>query len=60
MKIKTKRKICGVIAFIAFFFVLGTAGASDADLIPMKQIVWRSVIGMAVFAAAVWKGGFME
>ena len=60
MKVKTKRKICAAIALIAFFFVYGTAGASDLDAIPMKQIIWQLIVGNAVMLAALYKGGYLQ
>lgn len=60
MKVKTKKKICAAIAILAFLFIYGTAGASDADLIPMKQIVLQTVGGLAVMSGALYKGGFLR
>lgn len=36
--------LCGV----AFMLLLGTAGSSDLDLIPFRQIVTQCVIGLLV------------
>lgn len=36
---KRFRQTCGIIAALGFLLVLGTAGASDCDLIPMSQIL---------------------
>lgn len=59
MKIKTKRRICGVVMLLGFLLLLGTAGASDAGTIPMHQIIWQSIIGLAMFAGARYKGGWI-
>ena len=60
MKVKTKRKICAAIAILAFLFVYGTACASDADAIPLRQIVLQTVGGMTVMSGALYKGGYLR
>ena len=42
---KRFRQACGIIAALGFLLVLGTAGASDCDLIPMSQILRQGCIG---------------
>lgn len=43
---KRFRQACGIIAALGFLLVLGTAGASDCDLIPMSQILRQGCIGL--------------
>ena len=44
-----------VIAIAAFFFIYGTAGASDLNLISVEQVVFRMIAGLA----AMIIGGLM-
>lgn len=43
------KKIFGTLAFLSFFFVLGTVGAIEQDMIPLGTGTIRMSIGMAVF-----------
>ena len=52
---KRFRQACGIIAALGFLLVLGTAGASDCDLIPMSQI-----LGLGMFAGGLWLGGYLS
>lgn len=49
---KSFRQVCGIIAALGFFLMLGTAGASDSDLIPMGQILRQGCIGLGCSTAA--------
>lgn len=60
MKVRTKRKICGVISFLGLMLVIGTATASDVESISLQRIVVQSLIGLAMFAGAGYKGGWMS
>mgnify|MGYP007092002743 FL=1 len=40
--------------------MIGTAGASDHDLIPMSHILWQGTAGLAMFAGGLWLGGYLS
>lgn len=54
------KRFCGVISAAGFLLLIGTAGASDQDLIPLSRIIWQSLTGLALFAGAGTLGGFIE
>jgi len=51
-KIIIRRRIIEIISgiswFVGFGLIIGTAGASDCDMIEMNQIIVRGVIGTAI------------
>lgn len=53
---KRFRQACGIIAALGFLLVLGTAGASDCDLIPMSQILRQGCIGLGMLAGRAMAG----
>ena len=57
---KRFRQACGIIAVLGFLLVLGTAGASDCDLIPMSKILRQGCIGLGMFAGGLWLGGYLS
>ena len=57
---KRFRQACGIIAALGFLLVLGTAGASDCNLIPMSQILRQGCIGLGMFAGGLWLGGIAK
>ena len=57
---KRFERVCGIVAALGFFLVLGTAGASDCNLIPMSQMLRQGCIGMAMFAGGLWLGGYLS
>lgn len=56
---KIFRIVCGIVSFLGFMLVLGTAGSSDLGLIDFPQIIWQSCIGLAMFAGGAYLGGYM-
>ena len=42
------KRFCGVISAAGFLLLIGTAGASDQDLIPLSRIIWQSLTGLAL------------
>ena len=54
------KRFCGVISAAGFLLLIGTAGASDQDLMPISRILWQSLAGLALFAGAGTLGGFIE
>lgn len=58
-KQKMIQNVCGILSFLGFMFMLGTVGAMEHDTIALGQGAIQSIIGLAVFAGAAYKGGFM-
>lgn len=58
---KTKRRICGTLAFLSFIWLLGVAGNSDLGLEPdLGKMALKLLIGLVVFAASIEIGGFTK
>ena len=58
---KTKRRICGILACLSFMWLIGVAGNSDLGLEPdFGRLVIKMFAGLAVFAASLWIGGFID
>lgn len=58
---KTKRRVCGTLAFLSFMWLLGVAGNSDLGLEPaLGQMALKLLIGLVVFAASIKIGGFTK
>ena len=58
---KTKRKVCGTLAFLSFMWLLGVAGNSDLGLEPSTAGLFVKLsVGVAVFGLSAWLGGFMK
>lgn len=53
---KIKKRITLVISFAGFMLMLGTAGASDLNAIPLKQIIIQTSIGLLMWVGGAWKG----
>lgn len=53
-KIVIRRRVIGILStifcFIGFGIVIGTAGASDCDMIGMREIIIRGIIGTMIFS----------
>lgn len=47
------KKICIILAGLAFIFLLGVAGDCDSDRIPFAQVVIRGLIGVLVMSGSV-------
>ena len=60
MKTRTKRRICGWIAGIAFFLMLGCVGGVECGTLPLVRGMILAVFFLAVFALAAYKGGYMR
>ena len=59
-KRRRARKIALTISVLGFLLMLGTAGASDLDAIPLKQIIIQISIGLLMWVGGVWKGGLFK
>lgn len=60
MSVKSKRRICAVISFLGFMFSLGSAGGVETDTLPLGRGAICMFLGIAVFAFAAYKGGYMN
>lgn len=56
---KIFRMACGIVMTGGFLLLIGSAGASDQNLIPLGQIVFQSIAGLLLFAGAGTLGGFI-
>lgn len=54
-----RRKICGVLAFASFIWVIGLAGSVDIGRITFEEFVAQGTCAMAVFVLSTWIGGFL-
>ena len=59
-KRRRARNIARTISVLGFLLMLGTAGASDLDAIPLKQIIIQISIGLLMWVGGVWKGGLFK
>lgn len=60
MKIKTKKRICIAVAWLAFLLMLGVIGGMDHFVIPTGR-GGALVFGLAaVWAAGLWKAGWIK
>lgn len=57
---KIKRNIALTISVLGFLLMLGTAGASDLNEIPLKQIIIQTSIGLLMWVGGAWKGGLFK
>ncbi len=53
------KRFCGFISAAGLLLLIGTAGASDQNLIPLSRVIWQSLTGLALFAGAGTLGGFI-
>ena len=54
------RNIARTISVLGFLLMLGTAGASDLNAIPLKQIIIQISIGLLMWVGGAWKGGLFK
>ena len=59
-KRRRARNIARTISVLGFLLMLGTAGASDLDAIPLKQIIIQISIGLLMWVGGAWKGGLFK
>ena len=59
-KRRRARNIALTISVLGFLLMLGTAGASDLDAIPLKQIIIQTSIGLLMWVGGAWKGGLFK
>lgn len=54
---KIKQRICGILAFLSFMWMLGVIGSSDLG---GELNVCALIISVTVFGISVWLGGLMK
>ncbi len=59
-KRRRARNIARTISVLGFLLMLGTAGASDLGVIPLKQIIIQTSIGLLMWVGGAWKGGLLK
>ena len=59
-KRRRARNIARTISVLGFLLMLGTAGASDLNAIPLKQIIIQTSIGLLMWVGGAWKGGLLK
>ena len=59
-KRRRARNIALTISVLGFLLMLGTAGASDLNAIPLKQIIIQISIGLLMWVGGAWKGGLLK
>jgi len=47
------RTICNIATAVSMMYIIGLAGASDADAISIKQLMIRGTVSTAIFAISV-------
>lgn len=58
---KIKRRVCSVLAFLSFMWLIGVAGNSDLGLEPSTAVLFVKLsVGVAVFGLSAWFGGLMK
>lgn len=60
MTTKMKRRICGWIALISFFLMLGFGGSVECENMPLMKGMILMASCLAVGTAAAYKGGYMR
>ena len=59
-KRRRARNIARTISVLGFLLMLGTAGASDLNAIPLKQIIIQISIGLLMWVGGAGKGGLFK
>lgn len=60
VKFKLHKNVLGTASILGLVLILGSAGAIECNNIPMGQGAVQIVTGLAVFARAAHRGGFMR
>lgn len=54
------RTACGVVAGIGFFIMLGAAGGSDTGSLDLPESFCLVALGLGLFAAGCYWGGYIK
>jgi len=60
MKTKTKRRICATVSLSGLLFAIGSIGGIELGLSSLGQGTVNAFIGAILFAAAAYKGGYIQ
>ena len=60
MKIRTKKRICATLGFLAFLAMLGFVGGTEMGWMPLGKGIALAAACELVGAAAWWKGGVIR
>ncbi len=60
MKIKTKRRICVIVGWLAYLLMFGYIGGMELGTIAPARGAAMAVICLDVWAAALWKAGWIR
>ena len=55
-----KKKICGTIATLAFFWLLSISGNSDLGLNTIEDIIRQGGAALTIFGGSLCLGGFLD
>ena len=53
-----KKLICAILIGLCFFWILGTVGALECEMISLKQFVVRETSAFVLLYGSAWIGGF--
>lgn len=59
-QLRTFRRVCGALAVLSFFFLLGSAGALEQDMVTIPQAIVQMAVGLGAFALFAWLAGGFE
>lgn len=51
------RTACGIAGFLSFFYLLGTVGGLEQEMITIKQAIIHGAIAIGIMAASIEIGG---
>lgn len=54
------RTACGVVAGFGFLIMLGAAGGSDTGTLALPESFYLAALGLGLFAAGCYLGGYIE
>lgn len=50
---KRIKTACGVVGFLAFFYLLGTIGGLEQDMLTIKQAIIRGAVAIGTMATSI-------
>lgn len=59
MKVKTKKSICIILAWLAFLLMLGIVGGVEKNWMPLSAM-WWCIPCLLVWAGGLWKAGWVR
>lgn len=60
MKRRKFKIVCGIVAGMGLFIMLGAAGGSDTGTLGLCESFWMAAAGLGLFAAGGYLGGYIE